>query len=278
MFGLVYKISKWYLSKNKIVKRNYAREWLINCEKGKVTIVTSPSAWNYFQNSCSIPSKNVIINPSLEVNELDKLCENISTEIVVGIGAGRIMDISKYIAHRLKKVKKQKCELILIPSILSTTSWANFGIAVRKDNELLMPANLNPKMVIVDPEYIASAPGNLSINGLIDLMVPITALSDWKLEKEIKGGKYSEKAEIAYTKLNKKILSLSPKFNPFTMESVEIIYDIFMESLALCGAAMSDRPLEGSEHFLYYYIDELDEKKWLHGEIIALNLLISNHH
>ncbi|MFX0103669.1 MAG: hypothetical protein ACFFCS_29170, partial [Candidatus Hodarchaeota archaeon] len=49
----------------------------------------------------------------------------------------------------------------------------------------------------------------------------------------------------------------------------------FLEGLFMCGASFSGRPVEGSEHFMYYYFDELDDRRFNHGKVIALNTLIA---
>ncbi|MHA1340982.1 MAG: hypothetical protein ACTSRZ_13555 [Promethearchaeota archaeon] len=304
MFSLLYYLSRWFIKRNLVISRNYARKWLreiSNNKKYLPFIISSEHAFKFFENNCQISSNMVIKPTSLEIADInliiskikqkilanlefkDKFSQNIKREIwIVGIGAGRIIDISKYIAFSLKKQLKNeiknklktKVKLCLIPSVLSTTSWLNFGIALRKNNKLYMPGTINADKKVIDYDYIISAPAELTLGGLADILVPITALNDWKLAHEKVHIRYSNKGMKKFRQLIEEIISNTNRLVRFNENSIETIVKYFIDSLALCGASMSSLPLEGSEHFFYYYIDELDERKWIHGQIIAFSIII----
>jgi glycerol dehydrogenase-like iron-containing ADH family enzyme len=265
MFGLIKGVSRWFLNKPIVYESNFASKWLQ--EQKDITIISSSHAIEPFK---SIISENVLIllNPPLEIDELKLWIPKIHTKWIVGIGGGVIMDTTKYLARE----SKVKC--CLIPSILSTTSWLNMAIALRNKNKLLMAGAFHAHQTIVDPDYILKSPPYMTLAGIADLLCLFSALGDWKIAHQDKGEKISEKAVDEFTKFALSIIAHPELFRENNEQTIRKIYEIFLEALSLCGASLSGRPLEGSEHFLYYCIDELDTRRFIHGNMIAMNILI----
>lgn len=274
MFTTIFKISKWYLSKPVIVQNDYAQDWFSKVKSNKILIISSEHAINYFKKEGLTESYRKLFPNSLEIDYLDEMASKINEEWVVGIGGGRVIDSAKYLTWKSKKDGNKKIKLCVIPSVTSTTTWLNMGIAVRYKNRLAMPGNIHANIIIYDPKFVASAPPTLNLGGLADLIACSSAISDWKLSHERINEKISKKGCEAYKQFVHEIMANMGNLIPFTTKSAEYIYDRFLTALALCGASLSDRPLEGSEHFLYYLIDELHPKAWNHGQIIAFTSLI----
>jgi glycerol dehydrogenase-like iron-containing ADH family enzyme len=129
-------------------------------------------------------------------------------------------------------------------------------------------------MIIFDPNYIITAPQSLNLGGLADLIACSSAISDWILSYEKNKERISKKGCQLFKQFIHDLIKNVDKLIPFTIESTQYIYNKFLEALALCGASLSDRPLEGAEHFLYYLIDELSPRPWNHGQVIAFTSLI----
>lgn len=267
MFGLMKKLAKWYLSRPVEYLQGGASGWLT--EMDDYSIVTSNSPKAYFNDIFDKKGIFVIKNPPIEVVDLDLLIPSISTKWIVGIGGGRVNDASKYLA---KKAGKKLC---LIPSILSTTSWLNMAIALRENNKLVFPCEKHANKIIIDPSLIQKAPSYLNVGGIADLLCCASAIHDWKLDNDLHGTKFSKNGFDAFLTFIDDMVSNPELFNPFNQKSIEQVYEIFLKALCLCGASASGRPLEGSEHYMYYYLDEISSEKIIHGAIIALTTLIS---
>lgn len=266
MFQIITKISRWFLNKPVQYQANGAEEWLMT--HTNYTVLTTKSPRNIFSKILSIQASSIIEDPPIDQTELEKLFPQIQGEWIVGIGGGRIMDASKYCAMKLKK------KLCLIPTVLSTTSWLNMAIALRKESKFYFPGTLHANQIIVDPKLIIKAPKSLSLGGLADILCAGSAVTDWELghirvEEKISTAGIQRFKEFVTTTIN----SIN-KLQPFTEDSIAFIYERFLTGLALCGGSFSGRPVEGGEHFLYYCLDEFHPGKYPHGEIIALNTLI----
>jgi glycerol-1-phosphate dehydrogenase [NAD(P)+] len=267
MFGLIYRISRWFLNKPVQLGAGLAQRFLASADPG--IIITSKSQIPFIEKIANPNLQIAIVDPPLEVSDLDALLPKISAKNIIGIGGGVIMDTAKYFAL------KTKARLTLIPSILSTTSWLNMAIAIRKDRNLYFPGTFHAQQIIVDPDFISQAPPALSLGGVTDLLCAVSALGDWEMECRLKNKHIPPQSLTAFRNFVNTTIEHPESLVPFTAKSVERIYALFLDALALCGAAFSGRPLEGSEHFMYYYLDYHFEKRWIHGQIIALTALIS---
>jgi glycerol-1-phosphate dehydrogenase [NAD(P)+] len=269
MFNLMKRLSRAYLQKPVVFAANQAPFWLES--HGDITIVTSAHAYAAIKQSLGDRQPHVIEDPPLEIAELDVLVPSITTPWIVGIGAGRVMDASKYLALRSHR------KLCLIPSALSTTSWLNMAIALRKDGKLHFPGTIHARATIVDPQFISKAPLSLTLGGIVDILAACTAVTDWVISHEKAGEKISARGVDAFTALVRKILASKTAYTGAPADAIRAVHDTFLEALALCGASFSGRPVEGSEHFLYYFAEEICKRRFVHGEIIALMMLVSLH-
>ncbi len=267
MFGIMKRLSRAYLQRPVVFSPGAATAWLES--HGDVTIVTSPRAHAAIKPSLGHRDPMVIVDPPLEVSELDAIVPSITTTWIAGIGAGRVMDASKYLAFRAHR------KLCLIPSALSTTSWLNMAIALRMDGKLHFPGNIHARKTVVDPEFISKAPMALTLGGLVDILAACTAVTDWEISHEKAGEKISGRGVKEFRSLAMNILDNKEAFTGAPTVAIRAVHDAFIEALALCGASFSGRPVEGSEHFLYYLAEETCKRKFMHGEIIALMMLVA---
>ena len=267
MFTIMKRLAGFYLAKPVILDDGMAEAWLR--DHADITVVTSKSPLASIKPVINVNSSALIIDPPIEVEALDAHISGIHTPWIVGIGAGRIMDASKYLAMRTKR------KLCLIPSALSTTSWLNMAIALRKNGSLFFPGTKHATTTIVDPTFIAKAPPSLTLGGIADILAACSAITDWKISGEKTGEKVSSRGVEAFKVLVEKIIGQASAYKQFSRESILLVYETFLEALSLCGASFSGRPVEGSEHFLYYFAEEECRRKFVHGEIIALMTILS---
>nr|MDO8083729.1 iron-containing alcohol dehydrogenase [Candidatus Sigynarchaeum springense] len=262
------RLAMAYLRRPVVLSPGAATAWLES--HADVTVVTSPRAHAAIMPSLIERNQKVILDPPLEVSGLDAMVPSITTSWVAGVGAGRIMDASKYLAWRARR------KLCLIPSALSTTSWLNMAIALRKDGELYFPGNNHATQTIVDPDFISKAPMALTLGGIVDILAACTAVTDWVISHENAGEKISARGIKEFTALVTRILDSKAAFTGAPAAAIRAVHDMFLEALALCGASFSGRPVEGSEHFLYYLAEKTCKRRFVHGEIIGLMMLAAS--
>ena len=229
-------------------------------------VISSPSAWTFFTNNYNASPSKLIQNHSLQLSEIVKSAHFIKEELIIGVGGGRVLDISKALAALTKK----KC--ILIPTILSTTAWLNPGASL-KEGSIVRHAHGKYNEVLIDPELISKAPEHLNIGGIADILCGYNSLSDWILAKDMKGKKLPKNAKGLILGFCNSVKDNLKSYLPINSESIEFIAHSFIEALRLCWGFRSGYPVEGSEHFLYYALEETYNKPMNHGAIIALNTL-----
>lgn len=229
-------------------------------------VISSPSAWTFFTSHFNVSPSQLIQNQSLQVEKVNSTAKTITGGLIIGVGGGKVLDITKAIA----KISKKKC--IMIPTILSTTAWLNPGASL-KDGPKVFHAPGRYDEVLIDPELISKTPEHLNIGGIADILCGYNSLSDWILANEQKGKKPPKNAKGLVLGLCNSIKDNFESYLPITPASIEFIAHSFIEALRLCWGLHSGRPVEGSEHFLYYALEESYNKPMNHGTIIALNTL-----
>ncbi len=230
-------------------------------------VISSQSAWASFSGHFKAIPSQILFQDSLQLDDIKSLAQKITQERIVGIGGGRVLDYAKVLARIAKK------ECILIPTILSTTAWLNPGASLKQGAQVLH-FHGRYDSVFIDPEFIALAPQVLNIGGIADIICGYNSLSDWMLAKEWNAERMPENARIKVLGFLNDLKGHMESYIPITDASIEYIAHKFIEALGLCWGFRSGRPIEGSEHFLYYALEEMYDKPMNHGVIIALNTLI----
>jgi len=265
MFSPMKRLSSWFLARPVKFSPGEAERWLSS--RSDFTLVTSAHPREIVLPWLQKPETDAIIDPPIEISDLALFVDKVRTPWIAAVGGGRVIDAAKFLALSTKK------KLCTIPSVLSTTTWLNMAIALRKEGVLYFPGNKHADTIIVDPSFISRAPPSFTLGGLADILASTSAVGDWLLANEIENEKVSRKGVEAFKGLIDRVISTPDKYSPDSPEFVKNVYGVFLEGLALCGASFSGRPVEGSEHFLFYYIEELVKKPLVHGTIIALTTL-----
>ncbi len=259
-----------YLFKKIIVKKIHIERNIISKSLELLRdscVISSQSAWASFSGHFKVTPSQILFQDSLQLDDIKSLAQNITEERIIGIGGGRVLDCAKAIA----RIGKKRC--ILIPTILSTTAWLNLGASLKQGVQVLHFYGIFDR-VLVDPVFIALAPQALNIGGIADILCGFNSLSDWILAKEWKGERMPKKALKSVLEFCNGLKDHLDSYLPITPSSIEFIAHKFIEALGLCWGFLSGRPIEGSEHFLYYALEELHDKPMNHGAIIALNTLV----
>lgn len=228
-------------------------------------------AYNNLQNDNRIISYLLIEDNKLSTafSISEKIIEE-EYDCVIGLGGGRVLDISKYSAFISKK------KFISIPTTIAHDGVAS-PIAVLKDkNDYTRSLGAKvPTALLVDIEIIRDAPLIYIQAGVGDTISNHTAIFDWKLanrndENEIVNDFALLLSEISFNSLlnykNKNIKDL--KFIKQLTESI-ILSGMSME------IACSSRPCSGSEHLFSHALDKFPGGKNLHGLQVALGAIVS---
>jgi len=235
-----------------------------------VLVTQNPPFTEKFKSNLESQPILTLFPTNVDINYLEQLSKNTifkKTEFLVGFGGGIAIDTAKFLAWKWNK------PLIQIPSIISTDAFLTNEIGVRVENKVRYIGNVIPEQVIVDYKLIASAPKVLNYAGTCDVLSICTALGDWKIAHE----KFGDKLDpIIYKKARncaQNLLNDAPLIKQMEENGIRKLVGYIQEEIHICGEWGSARPEEGGEHHLAYCIEELSPKRYLHGSLVALNIL-----
>lgn len=211
-------------------------------------------------------------NAMESVQSIEKAMAKLSAHLIIGVGGGKILDVSKW----LGTVYKIPC--MLVPTTLSSDAICSPIAVLRKHPSTNSSINVAmPKAVIIDLDLLAFSPPRLIGAGIGDLLSNKTALADWKIAHEAINEEWDPMASIVAQQAVDSFLS---KISNRTLNPANFL-EATAHSLIMCGIAMSmagsSRPCSGSEHLISHALDEYCGAKALHGEQVAIGILIAEY-
>ncbi len=197
------------------------------------------------------------------VNEIKKD----QSDLIIGIGGGRSVDIAKMAAFTLKK------SFVSIPTSASHDGIASPFVSIRGEKPYSIIATA-PLGVFVDIAILKKAPRRLLASGCGDLMAKVTAVRDWELARDNVGEYFGTYAANLASMSAKIIIENSKNFKK--RPDVRMIVEALISSGVAACIAGSSRPCSGAEHLFSHAVDSLEAGVGLHGEKCGIgSILIS---
>ena len=206
------------------------------------------------------------INDVKSIKEIEKNVRKNKTNLLIGVGGGRSVDIAKMIAFNLGK------PFVSIPTSASHDGIASPFVSVKGEKPHSMVATA-PLGVFVDVDIIKRAPKNLLASGCGDLIAKITAVRDWQLGNSKTGeyyGRYSAHLALMSAKI---LIENSSRFAKKGPDVREIVEALISAGVASCIAG-SSRPCSGAEHLFSHAVDKLEPGVGLHGEKCGIGAIM----
>ena len=111
---------------------------------------------------------------------------------VAGLGGGQAIDVAKFIAWNLR------CPLFQVPTALTVDAPWGHRAAVRDDGVVRYVGYAVPEAIYIDYDILQSAPKELILSGIGDVLCFHTAHWDWKLaDKRGKAGAWPYDEAVA---------------------------------------------------------------------------------
>jgi glycerol-1-phosphate dehydrogenase [NAD(P)+] len=203
------------------------------------------------------------------VHRLQRIIEDYSADLIVGLGGGRSVDAAKMTAFHLKK------PFISVPTSASHDGISSPFASIRGNDKPHSVKVNSPVGVIADTLLLAKAPHRLLASGCGDLVAKITAVKDWELGREENNeyfGSYA--ANLAYMSA-KIILDESPKLLENTRFGIRTIVEALISAGVASCIAGSSRPCSGAEHLFSHAVEYIvGNDCGLHGERVGLGTLM----
>lgn len=204
-----------------------------------------------------------------EISSIKKIQNRVkkdNSELIVGIGGGRSVDVAKMIAYNLKK------SFVSVPTAASHDGIASPFVSVKSEKPHSIVATA-PMGVFVDIDIIKKAPKRLLASGCGDLIANIIAVKDWKLGRDKTGeyyGRYSANLSLMSAKI---VVENSKLFAKKGLDVRVIVEALISAGVASCIAG-SSRPCSGAEHLFSHALDKIAPGVGLHGEKCGIGAIM----
>ena len=205
-------------------------------------------------------------NDTKSIRDIEKKVSQNKSDLIIGIGGGRSVDIAKIIGFNLA------LPFVSVPTSASHDGIASPFVSIKGDkpHSLVTTAPLG---VFVDVDIMKRAPKKLLASGCGDLIAKITAVRDWQLSRD-KTGEYYGRYSADLASMSAKILmESSERFSKKGLDVREIVEALISAGVASCIAG-SSRPCSGAEHLFSHAVDKLEPGVGLHGEKCGIGTIM----
>ncbi len=205
-------------------------------------------------------------NEIASIKQIQSKVRNDKSDIIIGIGGGRSVDIAKMIAFNLKK------PFVSLPTAASHDGIASPFVSVKSDKPHSIVATA-PLGVFVDIDIIKKAPKRLLASGCGDLVANIIAVRDWELGRD-KTGEYFGRYSANLASMSAKILMENSDLFAKKGLDVRVIVEALISAGVASCIAGSSRPCSGAEHLFSHALDKLAPGVGLHGEKCGIGAIM----
>ena len=238
---------------------------------GRFVVTTMEIPWKVTQLKLGGTPESVIMVETMEEAWLETMLMRIGEcDTVVGIGGGQAIDAAKYVAW------KRGIRLVSIPTILSVDAFVTPAVGIRRNHEVIYVGQSSPNPLIIDFALLRTAPPELNIAGIGDLLSIHTATFDWEHAHAQGRSEYAFSSDDI-TKARQILLDLRPLLSDIrnnTDRGLTAIVEGYMKMNTICLPAGHYRVEEGSEHFLFYELEERLQRSFVHGHIVGLGIYL----
>ncbi|WP_054951213.1 iron-containing alcohol dehydrogenase family protein [Numidum massiliense] len=204
------------------------------------------------------------------INAIEREVLEAGSDMIIGVGGGRALDVAKVVGTR------SNVTVLLMPTAVSNDAICSPVAVIKMSKRTSIGVHM-PSAVIVDLDVLASSPERLVRAGIGDLISNRTALYDWDLAHRADQGKMYTFARLM---ANNAIEAFMNTIKSASLTETELLRAL-TESLVMSGIAMSvagsSRPCSGSEHLISHALDYYCGGKALHGEQVAIGVLIAEY-
>ena len=262
----------WNMESTNVKSKVFGRGAIQNIASnlGKFVVCTMDIPWKITKNSIGATPLAVVMVDCMEEDVIEgQLATVPECDTFIGIGGGQAVDLAKYFSWKRGK------RLVTIPTVLSVDAFVTPGSAVRRGNDVIYIGEASPDPLVIDYDVIRTAPVELNIAGVGDLLSIHTATFDWEYAHNHGKSEYEFSADdVAKARaVLSKVMSKVDDIANVTDAGIDAIVNGYMEVNSICIPAGHYRVEEGSEHYVFYAMEKKYQRSFIHGHIVGLDVM-----
>ena len=238
-------------------------------------VVTMGDLWPLFEDAFKGTASRPFIVHSIERSDLESALEGLNDRgAFIALGGGQAIDTAKYFAWRLNK------PLFTVPTALSVNAAYGQRSGVRDNGHVRYVGWAEPETVYIDYDIIRAAPKALNYSGICDVLCFHTGVLDWHYawERGVCEAKWPYDPHLAAQSLEKvdALVAHRSDVRDLTDKGLSVLVDGLKWGTSYHGSGWCPRHIEGIDHFVFYALEKLTGKKFLHGQPVCLGLVVGS--
>ncbi len=241
----------------------------IGRELGRFVVTTMEIPWQVTRDLIGATPEAVIMVENMELDVIERqIAEAPACDTVLAIGGGQAIDLGKYFSW------KRRIRLVTVPTILSVDAFTTPAAGIRQGHRVVYLGSATPDPLVIDYDVIRTAPPDLNIAGVGDLLSIHTASFDWEFAERAGHSEYpfSPEAIVAARSIVTMLEEKASDIRACTDAGLQAIVDGCIKLNTICLPAGHFRVEEGSEHYLFYELEERLQRPFTHGHIVGLGI------
>jgi glycerol-1-phosphate dehydrogenase [NAD(P)+] len=251
-------------------------EELVNFVHRPYLVVTMRDLWPRFAGHFDAGLAAVHLVETLDVDELVQQVRQLpATSCVIGLGGGQAIDVAKFFAWTYR------IPLFQVPTAMTVNAPFGHRAGLRTRGMVRYMGWAIPEAVYVDYDVIQSAPPALNRAGVGDIFCYHTAHFDWRLAHDMGKTEARWPYDAAMVSAAKERLETVLTH----LDDIREINEEGIRTLMLAhrwggatfhNSGWNPRHIEGVEHFLFYNLERITGRHFIHGQPVGLGIVLGS--
>ena len=236
-------------------------------------VVTMDDLWPRFAASLETDGFGAVhLVRTLDIDELASIVDGLPpVASVIGLGGGQAIDVAKYVAW------SRRLPLFQVPTSMTVNAPFGHRAGLRRDGLVRYVAWAVPEAVYVDVDVIRTAPARINRAGIGDILCYHTAHADWLVARDLGREEprwpYDERLVSAARERLDSVLGALDDIRDVTEHGIRTLMLAHRwGGAAFHNAGWNPRHIEGMEHFLFYNLERLTGRHFIHGQPVGLGV------